>query len=93
MSNIEKYFAGKSVLVTGATGFVGKVLVEKLLRSIELIQCVYIIIRTKRDGKAKLYENKSSNSMVRISRVAGPEVLEVHQQSSELHDEIIDLNS
>jgi FlaA1/EpsC-like NDP-sugar epimerase len=32
-SPIENFFSGRCVLVTGATGFVGKALVEKLLCS------------------------------------------------------------
>ncbi|GBP61496.1 Putative fatty acyl-CoA reductase CG5065 [Eumeta japonica] len=31
-SDILKFFAGKTVLVTGGTGFLGKQLIEKLLR-------------------------------------------------------------
>ena len=41
-------FSERDVLVTGATGFMGKVLVEKLLRSIPDIGNVYILIRPKR---------------------------------------------
>jgi fatty acyl-CoA reductase len=32
-SAIGKFFDGKSVFITGATGFVGKQIIEKLLRS------------------------------------------------------------
>src|SRR5262249_53277940 len=33
MGTIQRYFSGKTVLVTGATGFLGKALLEKMLRS------------------------------------------------------------
>lgn len=74
MSNIENFYAGKSVLVTGATGFVGKVFVEKLLRSCTLINKVYIIIRTKRNG-----ENHTVPSFVTktfFSRRNGPPAIQ-----------------
>lgn len=45
--SVAKSFAGKSVLVTGATGFLGKVLVEKLLRSCKDIDKIYILMRSK----------------------------------------------
>lgn len=32
--SVKKSFAGKNVFVTGATGFLGKCVVEKLLRSV-----------------------------------------------------------
>jgi FlaA1/EpsC-like NDP-sugar epimerase len=54
MSDIEKFFANKTVFVTGVTGFLGKVLVEKLLRSCGSIRCVYVLVRTKRDGKVEI---------------------------------------
>lgn len=45
---VEKSFASKSVFVTGATGFLGKVLVEKLLRSCSDVEKVYILMRPKK---------------------------------------------
>lgn len=47
-SDISEWYAGRSVLVTGATGFMGKVLVEKLLRSCPKLRKIYILIRTKK---------------------------------------------
>lgn len=38
-------FADQSVLVTGASGFLGKVLVEKLLYSIRNVKNIYLLIR------------------------------------------------
>uniref|UniRef100_A0A8D8LSN1 Fatty acyl-CoA reductase n=1 Tax=Cacopsylla melanoneura TaxID=428564 RepID=A0A8D8LSN1_9HEMI len=48
MAEIPKWYAGRSVLVTGGTGFMGKVLLEKLLRCCPDIRKVYILCRAKR---------------------------------------------
>ena len=47
MASIADFYAGKSVLITGATGFMGKVLVEKLLRSCPEVQALYVLVRPK----------------------------------------------
>nr|CAD7569608.1 unnamed protein product [Timema californicum] len=44
---VPEIFQGQSVLVTGATGFMGKVLVEKLLRSCSDIKHIYLLMRAK----------------------------------------------
>lgn len=51
--SIREYFKGKSVLITGGTGFMGKVLIEKLLRSCPDLDKIYLLLRQKR-GKSKL---------------------------------------
>ena len=51
MANIEDYFTGKKILVTGATGLVGRVLVEKLLRDLPQIGRLYVLIRPRRRGE------------------------------------------
>lgn len=47
MASIAEYYAGKNVLITGATGFMGKVLVEKLLRSCPEVKALYLLVRPK----------------------------------------------
>ncbi|XP_039391836.1 fatty acyl-CoA reductase 1 isoform X9 [Mauremys reevesii] len=47
MVSIPEYYEGKNVLLTGATGFMGKVLLEKLLRSCPKVKAVYILVRHK----------------------------------------------
>jgi long-chain acyl-CoA synthetase len=47
MSTIQEFFTGKTVLVTGATGFLGKALVEKILRSLPSIRRLYLLVRPK----------------------------------------------
>ncbi|TSQ92664.1 Fatty acyl-CoA reductase 1 [Bagarius yarrelli] len=47
MVTIPEYYTGKNVLITGATGFMGKVLLEKLLRSCPGIKAAYVLVRPK----------------------------------------------
>lgn len=47
-SQVASWYAGKNILITGATGFMGKVLVEKLLRSCPDVKGLYLLIRSKR---------------------------------------------
>src|SRR5262249_18556114 len=50
MSTIQDYFTGKTVLVTGATGFLGKALIEKILRTLPDLRRLYLLIRPKERG-------------------------------------------
>ncbi|XP_049941596.1 fatty acyl-CoA reductase 1-like isoform X1 [Schistocerca serialis cubense] len=61
-SRVPKWYAGRSVLVTGATGFLGMVTVEKLLRSCPDIGTIYMLVRPKRgrDPQERLEEYVSS---------------------------------
>ncbi|XP_041971171.1 putative fatty acyl-CoA reductase CG5065 [Aricia agestis] len=45
---VSEYYADKSIFITGATGFMGKVLVEKLLRSCPDISRIYLLMRPKK---------------------------------------------
>uniref|UniRef100_T1ICH7 Fatty acyl-CoA reductase n=1 Tax=Rhodnius prolixus TaxID=13249 RepID=T1ICH7_RHOPR len=45
---IRGWLHGKDVLITGGTGYLGKGLIEKLLRTTE-VRRIYLIIRSKRD--------------------------------------------
>ncbi|XP_038598268.1 fatty acyl-CoA reductase 2 [Tachyglossus aculeatus] len=47
MSTIAAFYNDKSILITGATGFMGKVLVEKLLRTSPDLKTIYILVRPK----------------------------------------------
>lgn len=47
MSMIATFYEGKSILITGATGFLGKVLLEKLLRTSPDLRVIYILVRPK----------------------------------------------
>lgn len=47
-SDVSRWYSDRSVLVTGATGFMGKVLVEKLLRSCPGLKSIYVLVRPKK---------------------------------------------
>lgn len=47
-ASIKSFYRNACILVTGGTGFVGKVLLEKLLRTCDNLQCIYVLLRSKR---------------------------------------------
>jgi fatty acyl-CoA reductase len=57
-SQIANFYKDRSVFITGATGFIGKVLVEKLLRSCDGVKNIYVLLRTKKglDVRTRLDE-------------------------------------
>jgi len=48
LPTIPEFYAGKELFVTGFTGFMGKVLIEKLLRSCPDIKAIYVLLRPKK---------------------------------------------
>ncbi|XP_068621786.1 fatty acyl-CoA reductase wat-like [Battus philenor] len=51
-SEIQKLFVGSSIFLTGGTGFLGKLLVEKLLRSCPDLKKLYLLARPKKNKEA-----------------------------------------
>lgn len=54
METIAPFLRGKSLLIAGATGFLGRPLVEKILRRIPEVGRLYLLIRPKRQGRGLL---------------------------------------
>jgi len=50
---IKEFYEGKTLLLTGATGFLGKVVLEKFFVSLPNIKRIYILVRPKRGIKIK----------------------------------------
>jgi long-chain acyl-CoA synthetase len=45
---VREFYEGKTLLITGATGFLGKALVEKVLRALPEVRRIYLLVRGKR---------------------------------------------
>lgn len=52
LTPIQKFYAGTNIFITGATGFMGKCLLEKLLRSCPDIEKIYVLVREKKGKNA-----------------------------------------
>uniref|UniRef100_A0AAR5Q418 Fatty acyl-CoA reductase n=1 Tax=Dendroctonus ponderosae TaxID=77166 RepID=A0AAR5Q418_DENPD len=51
--SVANFYNGKTVFITGGTGFMGKVLLEKLLRSCPGVAQIYLLIRPKKGQNAQ----------------------------------------
>ncbi|KAG2325627.1 hypothetical protein Bca52824_008355 [Brassica carinata] len=65
---IVRFLRGKSYFVTGATGFLGKVLVEKLLRESPEIGKIFILMKSKDQESAikRLYDEIISSDLFKL---------------------------
>lgn len=60
---ITKFLRGKAFLITGATGFLGKVLIEKMLRTAPDVNKIFILIKAKNKEHAmKRLKNEILNA-------------------------------
>lgn len=64
MLNIKAWMKDKVVLISGATGFIGKVLVEKLLRDCSDISGIYILLRSKESNDVNVRFNKYKENII-----------------------------
>lgn len=48
-SEIAQFYEGRSIFITGGSGFMGKVLIEKLLRSCNSLKKIYLLFREKKN--------------------------------------------
>ncbi|XP_050422292.1 fatty acyl-CoA reductase wat-like [Adelges cooleyi] len=76
LTEIQKVFADTNVFITGATGFIGQVLVEKILRSCP-VKHVYLLARPKKGKGPYTRLNKMfSNPLYSILKNEKPDFME-----------------
>ncbi|CAM1154507.1 FAR1 (predicted) [Pycnogonum litorale] len=77
MLSIPEFYDGQSILITGGTGFMGKVLIEKILRSCPRVSQVFLLMRSKREVpiRERLKKLTESKLFDRIKQIS-PECLE-----------------
>lgn len=63
-SQIANWYRNQIIFITGSTGFMGKVLVEKLLRDCPDINACYLLMRTKRGIEPEQRRDEYINHMV-----------------------------
>jgi fatty acyl-CoA reductase len=47
--NVREVYRGKNVLLTGCTGFLGKVVLEKMIRSLPEVNKIFVLVRPKKN--------------------------------------------
>ena len=67
MSDLSQFYRDKTVFITGVTGFIGKVFLEKLLRKFCDLKMVYLLIREKGgENASQRFENLLSHQVFNI---------------------------
>lgn len=66
-TSVKNFYRDRSIFITGATGFMGKVLVEKLLRSCPDIKNIYLLMRPKKGQNVQERLQELLNGPVIIS--------------------------
>lgn len=74
-TGIAEFYNGKTVFITGATGFMGKVLVEKLLRSCPGVDQLYLLMRP----------SKGKDVSSRLKEFIENQVLIVEKKTPKIH--------
>ena len=74
-SAVSEFYNGRSIFITGSTGFVGKVLLEKLLRTCPGIERIYILVRPKKgQNPQERVKNLMENGLFKLLSTSVPNI-------------------
>lgn len=69
-SQIRRFYAGKQILLTGCTGYLGTIILEKTLRTCTEISKIYVMIREKKNMEVKeRLEKCFANNVSRVTEI------------------------
>lgn len=53
VDKISDFYKNANIFITGGTGFIGKSLIEKLLRTCQDLDTIYVLVRAKKGVKPR----------------------------------------
>ncbi|CAH1959206.1 unnamed protein product [Acanthoscelides obtectus] len=74
---VAEIFRDKTIFITGGTGFMGKVLIEKLLRSCSGLKKIVMLIRSKKGKRPqdRIKDIMNNPLFDKVKKLLGPEVI------------------
>jgi fatty acyl-CoA reductase len=69
--SIKSFYENQEIFLTGGSGFVGKALIEKLLRSCSELKTIFVLMRPKRGVDSENRMKRLLENPVFISRFLG----------------------
>jgi len=85
MTEIQKFYQDKTVFITGGTGFIGKIIIEKLLRCTE-VKKIYMLIREKKGVNPQKRLDQLFNS--KLFDLLKKQKNDVHKKVFAIHGDI-----
>jgi alcohol-forming fatty acyl-CoA reductase len=77
IDSLKKFYEDSEIFITGGSGYIGKVLIEKLLRSCTRVKKIYLLMRTRKGKSVDDRVQEIWDSMVRL-------LPKTHQHSSDI---------
>lgn len=62
--SVDDFYRNAEILLTGGTGFMGKIMLDKLLRSFPDLRAIYLMVRNKKGSSPEERVEKIFNDVV-----------------------------